>query len=70
MSLAGNCIENSLCFCIGEEPIAYQFEWTVKNEPTGNDYRQQETRNGQLTTGLYQVLLPDGRYQVTYPWLS
>ena len=53
-----------IVFCFGEEPIAYQFEWTVKNEPSGNDYRQEETRDGELTTGLYQVLLPDGRYQV------
>ena len=34
----------------------------------GNDYMQRESRDGQLTTGLYQVLLPDGRYQVSFPF--
>jgi len=48
-------------------PMAYQFDWMVKHDPTLNDYRQEEQRDGYLTKGLYQVLLPDGRYQtVTY----
>ena len=45
--------------------MAYQFDWMVKHDPTLNDYRQEEQRDGYLTKGLYQVLLPDGRYQVS-----
>ena len=45
-------------------PVYYQYSWEVKDAPSGNDYRQQETRDGHLTTGLYQVLLPGGRHQV------
>ncbi|KZS12383.1 Uncharacterized protein APZ42_022473 [Daphnia magna] len=44
-------------------PAYYQYSWEVKDVPSGNDYRQQETRDGHLTTGLYQVLLPGGRHQ-------
>ncbi|XP_046450364.1 uncharacterized protein LOC124198538 isoform X2 [Daphnia pulex] len=44
-------------------PAYYQYSWEVKDLPSGNDYRQQETRDGHLTTGLYQVLLPGGRHQ-------
>ncbi len=46
-------------------PAYYQYSWEVKDLPSGNDYRQQETRDGHLTTGLYQVLLPGGRHQVS-----
>lgn len=47
-------------------PAYYQYSWEVKDLPSGNDYRQQETRDGHLTTGLYQVLLPGGRHQVSF----
>lgn len=47
-------------------PAYYQYSWEVKDVPSGNDYRQQETRDGHLTTGLYQVLLPGGRHQVSF----
>lgn len=49
-------------------PAYYQYSWEVKDIPSGNDYRQQETRDGHLTTGLYQVLLPDGNQQVSFTW--
>ena len=47
--------------------MPYQFSWAVKDEPTQNDYSHQETSDGQVVTGSYRVLLPDGRTQiVTY----
>lgn len=55
-------------FCTGvKAPAYYHYSWEVKDSPSGNDYRQQETRDGHLTTGLYQVLLPGGRHQVSVP---
>ena len=49
---------------MNDKPVYYNFDWQVKDEYSGNDYGQTESRNGELTTGLYQVLLPDGRHQV------
>jgi hypothetical protein len=44
----------------------YRFAWAVKDE-YGNDYGQEETRDGGVVQGAYNVLLPDGRVQtVTY----
>ncbi|XP_042227232.1 cuticle protein 7-like [Homarus americanus] len=48
-------------------PAQYNFEWTVNDGPSGNDFGHQENRNGDNTQGSYYVQLPDGRLQrVTY----
>ncbi|CAG0880215.1 unnamed protein product [Cyprideis torosa] len=45
----------------------YNFNWAVKDDYSGNDFGQEESRNGYDTNGVYYVLLPDGRRQtVTY----
>ncbi|XP_037072588.1 pro-resilin-like [Pollicipes pollicipes] len=46
------------------EPAAYNFEYAVKDEESGNDFGQQETRDGDSTSGSYYVLMPDGRMQI------
>ena len=48
-------------------PAAYNFNWLVKDDPSNNNYGQNEERNGDKTSGSYYVSLPDGRLQkVTY----
>ncbi|XP_050720224.1 cuticle protein 7-like isoform X3 [Eriocheir sinensis] len=48
-------------------PPKYEFNWEVKDQDSGNDFGQQESRDGDNTEGSYYVLLPDGRIQkVTY----
>ena len=48
-------------------PAQYAFDWAVKDDYSGNDFGQNEERNGDKTTGSYYVQLPDGRLQrVTY----
>jgi len=48
-------------------PPAYSFGYSVKDEESGNDFGHEETRDGDMTSGSYSVLLPDGRMQmVTY----
>ncbi|KAK8392517.1 hypothetical protein O3P69_014712 [Scylla paramamosain] len=37
--------------------------WNVKDDPSGNDYGHQESRDGYDTQGSYYVQLPDGRLQ-------
>lgn len=50
-----------------QEPAKYEFEYQVTDEESGNDFGHKEQRDGDLTTGEYNVLLPDGRKQiVTY----
>ncbi|XP_042227219.1 pro-resilin-like [Homarus americanus] len=45
----------------------YDFDWSVKDEDSGNDFGHQESRDGDNTKGSYSVQLPDGRLQtVTY----
>lgn len=45
----------------------YQFSYRVKDDHTGQDFGQEEERQGYNTGGEYQVSLPDGRRQiVTY----
>ena len=44
-----------------------KFTWGYNFPPGYNFIRQNESRNGDKTTGSYYVLLPDGRVQtVTY----
>ncbi|XP_060808035.1 pro-resilin [Amyelois transitella] len=45
------------------EPANYNFEYAVKDEPSGNDFGHRESRQGDRAEGLYYVLLPDGRKQ-------
>ena len=48
-------------------PASYSYQWAVKDDYSGNNYGQQESRNDKSTVGSYYVLLPDGRTQkVTY----
>ncbi|CAL4248568.1 unnamed protein product, partial [Meganyctiphanes norvegica] len=50
-----------------EEAAKYDFDWSVKDQYSGNDFGQQEQRDGDYTGGSYYVQLPDGRLQtVTY----
>ncbi|MCL4153543.1 UNVERIFIED_CONTAM: hypothetical protein GTU68_013340 [Idotea baltica] len=44
-------------------PAQYNFDWLVNDEYSGNDFGQQENRDGYDTKGSYYVLLPDGRRQ-------
>ena len=47
--------------------MPYEFSWAVKDEPSYNDYSHQQKSDGNVVTGQYRVLLPDGRTQiVTY----
>ena len=43
--------------------MPYTFEWGVKDDVTLNDYAQQAASDGNVATGTYRVLLPDGRVQ-------
>jgi len=50
-----------------ESSAQYQFSYHVKDDSTGQDFGQEEERQGYNTGGEYQVRLPDGRRQiVTY----
>jgi Insect cuticle protein len=50
-----------------DEPAKYAYAWAVKDDPTYNNYGQNEQRDGYATSGSYYVALPDGRLQrVTY----
>eukprot|EP00090_Calanus_glacialis_P015502 TRINITY_DN24459_c0_g1_i2.p1 TRINITY_DN24459_c0_g1~~TRINITY_DN24459_c0_g1_i2.p1 ORF type:complete len:327 (+),score=98.70 TRINITY_DN24459_c0_g1_i2:24-1004(+) len=53
---------------VGDDGVAqYQFSYRVKDDTTGQDFGQEEERQGYNTGGEYQVNLPDGRRQiVTY----
>ena len=47
-----------------EEPKRpYAFAYGVKDEYAGTDFEQAENSDGNLVTGHYSVLLPDGRRQ-------
>lgn len=50
-----------------QEPAKYQFEYQVSDAESGNEFGHKEERDGDLTNGEYNVLLPDGKKQiVTY----
>merc|ERR1711910_276184 len=44
-------------------PVSYSYDWAVKDDYSGNNYGQTETRNDKSTVGSYYVALPDGRTQ-------
>ncbi|XP_045105967.1 pro-resilin-like [Portunus trituberculatus] len=41
----------------------YEFEWSVEDASTGNDFDHKEARDGDYTQGVYSVQLSDGRKQ-------
>ncbi|XP_015117023.1 pro-resilin-like [Diachasma alloeum] len=45
-------------------PRPYSFQYEVLDPPSGNDYGQQETSDGNVVRGEYRVLLPDSRTQI------
>eukprot|EP00095_Tigriopus_kingsejongensis_P001294 maker-scaffold1142_size59991-snap-gene-0.16 protein:Tk01294 transcript:maker-scaffold1142_size59991-snap-gene-0.16-mRNA-1 annotation:"cuticle protein isoform b" len=50
-----------------EEPAKYEYAYAVQDEYKQLDFNANEERDGYVTSGSYQVLLPDGRTQtVTY----
>ena len=50
-----------------DAPAQYRFDWKVEDPESGNNFGQDESRDGDQTSGSYYVALPDGRLQkVTY----
>ena len=49
---------------IAGEPAAYNFEYAVEDEESGNNFGQQEARDGDSTSGSYYVQMADGRMQI------
>ncbi|XP_033198419.1 uncharacterized protein LOC117161190 isoform X1 [Bombus vancouverensis nearcticus] len=45
-------------------PQPYSFQYEVYDPPSGNDYSQRESSDGNVVTGEYRVLLPDSRTQI------
>ena len=46
------------------EPKPYKFEYKVDDEYSGTHFQQHEGSDGDVVSGTYKVLLPDGRTQV------
>jgi hypothetical protein len=44
--------------------MPYDYGYAVKDEKAGLDYGQNEKSDGNVVTGEYRVLLPDGRTQI------
>ncbi|KAL4715377.1 hypothetical protein ACJJTC_015148 [Scirpophaga incertulas] len=47
-----------------DEPAKYEFSYDVDDTQTGTKFHHSEQRDGDVTTGEYDVELPDGRKQV------
>ncbi|XP_072753651.1 uncharacterized protein [Anoplolepis gracilipes] len=47
-----------------ERPKQYNFQYEVNDPPSGNDYSQRESSDGNVVRGEYRVLLPDSRTQI------
>eukprot|EP00091_Calanus_sinicus_P007760 TRINITY_DN189_c0_g2_i3.p2 TRINITY_DN189_c0_g2~~TRINITY_DN189_c0_g2_i3.p2 ORF type:complete len:139 (-),score=60.23 TRINITY_DN189_c0_g2_i3:77-493(-) len=45
------------------EPPVYTYQYGVNDDYSGNNFQQQEQRDGYATSGSYTVALPDGRIQ-------
>ncbi|XP_012250663.2 pro-resilin-like [Athalia rosae] len=45
------------------EPSRYEFEYSVNDVESGNDFGHKESRENNVARGVYYVLLPDGRRQ-------
>ncbi|XP_025073316.1 pro-resilin-like [Pogonomyrmex barbatus] len=48
----------------GGRPQPYSFQYEVVDPPSGNDYSQRESSDGNVVQGEYRVLLPDSRTQI------
>ena len=44
--------------------MPYDFAYAIKDDPTYNDFGRQESSDGKVVKGSYQVALPDGRTQI------
>lgn len=44
--------------------MPYSYKYAVSHQPSNNDYGHEEKSDGDVVTGSYYVLLPDGRRQV------
>lgn len=53
-----------MCLYDLQEPAKYEFSYDVDDEQTGTKFGHSEQRDGDLATGEYNVVLPDGRKQV------
>lgn len=53
-----------MCLHDLQEPAKYEFSYDVDDEQTGTKFGHSEQRDGDLATGEYNVVLPDGRKQV------
>uniref|UniRef100_A0A0K2V198 Putative LOC100870303 [Apis florea] n=1 Tax=Lepeophtheirus salmonis TaxID=72036 RepID=A0A0K2V198_LEPSM len=42
----------------------YSYQYAVQDVESGNDFSAQESSDGQVVSGSYRVLLPDGRVKV------
>ena len=49
---------------VAGEPASYNFGYAVEDPESGNNFGQQETRDGDSTSGSYFVQMPDGRMQI------
>ncbi|XP_071750015.1 cuticle protein 19.8-like [Lepeophtheirus salmonis] len=50
-----------------QSPEPYSYQYAVQDVESGNDFSAQESSDGQVVSGSYRVLLPDGRVKdVTY----
>lgn len=47
-----------------QEPAKYEFSYQVDDDEYGTHFGHSEQRDGDVATGEYNVLLPDGRKQV------
>ena len=45
--------------------MPYDFDWSVSDDDSQNLYSHKESSDGIITRGSWQVLLPDGRTQIT-----
>lgn len=43
-----------------EEPVHYSFKYEVRDDHTGDNHAQEETRNGHDVTGFYTLIDADG----------
>ncbi|XP_066586969.1 pro-resilin-like [Prorops nasuta] len=46
-----------------DAPARYEFEYSVNDFESSNDFGHKESRDGDIARGVYYVLLPDGRRQ-------
>ncbi|XP_076064416.1 cuticle protein 19-like [Oratosquilla oratoria] len=44
--------------------MPFEFAYAVKDDYSGNDFSHDEKSDGDVTSGSYRVLLPDGRTQI------